>query len=152
VVAGGYPEDGTVSDPVAGSAASITTIAAGEATYWTDLEKHGIAVVAMRETPVPDYSLADCVLKYGRTSAKCMVPTARAISADSPNVLAARDTGGKVPLIDLNQFICGPQECAPVVGNILVYFDGRHLTSSYSKSMVPYLEPRLLTAAPVLAK
>ena len=152
VVVGGYPEDGTVGDPVPGSAASIATIAAGMATYWTDLENHGISVVAMRETPVPDFSLADCVVKYGRTSAKCMVPTAKAILADSPSVLAAKDTGGKVPVIDMNQFICGPTECAPVVGNILVYFDGRHLTASYSESMARYLEPRLLQAVPLLAK
>ena len=91
VVAGGYPEDGTVGDPVPGSAGSIATIATGMATYWTDLENHGISVVAMRETPVPDFSLADCVVKYGRTSAKCMVPTAKAIIADSPVVLAAKD-------------------------------------------------------------
>jgi hypothetical protein len=152
VVVGGYPEDGTVGDPVPGAAASITTIATGMATYWTDLENHGISVVAMRETPVPDFSLAECVVKYGRTSAKCMVPTAKAIIADSPIVLAAKDTGGKVPVIDMNQFICGPTECAPVVGNILVYFDGRHLTASYSKSMTRYLEPRLLKAVPLLAR
>ena len=70
----------------------------------------------------------------------------------SPSVLAAKDTGGKVPVIDMNQFICGPTECAPVVGNILVYFDGRHLTASYSESMARYLEPRLLQAVPLLAK
>jgi hypothetical protein len=152
VITGGLPEAGTVGDPVAGSAASMAAIGAGMATYWMDLENHGISVVAMRETPVMDFQVSDCVAKYGRTSVKCMVPTDKAIIADPPTVRAARDTGGKVPVIDMNRFICGPKECTPVVGNVLVYFDGRHLTASYSKSMTGYLEPRLLKAAPVLAK
>jgi hypothetical protein len=152
VITGGLPEAGTVGDPTPGSAESMATIAAGMARYWTDLENHGISVVAMQETPVMDFQVSDCVAKYGRTSVKCMVPAAKAIIADPPTVRAAKDTGGKVAVIDMNKFICGPKECAPVVGNILVYFDGRHLTASYSKSMTRYLEPRLLKAAPVLAK
>jgi hypothetical protein len=152
VIIGGLPEAGTVGDPTPGSARSMATIATGMAQYWTDLEKHGISVVAMQETPVMDFQVSDCVAKYGRTSVRCMVPATRAIIADPPTVRAARDTGGKVTVIDMNKFICGPKECAPVVGNILVYFDGRHLTASYSKSMTRYLEPRLLKAAPVLAK
>jgi hypothetical protein len=151
VIAGGLPEYGTVGDPVGGSDASFAAIGAGMATYWTDLENHGISVVAMQETPIMDFQVSDCVATYGRTSARCMVPAAKAIIVDPPTVRAAGDTGGKVPVIDMNRFICGPQECAPVVGNILVYFDGRHLTASYSKSMTRYLEPRLLKAAPVLA-
>jgi hypothetical protein len=152
VITGGLPEAGTVGDPTPGSAGSMATIATGMARYWTDLESHGISVVAMQETPVMDFQVSECVAKYGRTSVKCMVPAAKAIIADPPMVRAAKDTGGKVPVIDMNKFICGPKECAPVVGNVLVYFDGRHLTASYSKSMTKYLEPRLLAAAPVLAR
>jgi len=152
VITGGLPEAGTVGDPTPGSAGSMAAIATGMAQYWTDLEDHGISVVAMQETPVMDFQVSDCVIKYGRTSVKCMVPAAKAIIADPPTVRAAKDTGGKVPVIDMNNFICGPKECAPVVGNILVYFDGRHLTASYSKSMTKYLEPRLLKAVPVLAR
>jgi hypothetical protein len=152
VITGGLPEDGTVGDSTAGSDGALADIATGMATYWTDLEHHGISVVAMQETPVMGFLVGDCVAKYGRTSTRCMVPAATAILADPPTVRAAADTGGRVPVIDMNQFICGPTECAPVVGNVLVYFDGRHLTSSYSRSMTKYLEPRLLKAAPALAQ
>jgi hypothetical protein len=80
------------------------------------------------------------------------VPTAQAIVADSPAVIASRDTGGKVKVIDMDKFICGPQVCWPVIGNVLVYLDGRHLTAAFSQTLTKYLEPRLLTAAPQLAR
>jgi hypothetical protein len=47
----------------------------------------------------------------------------------------------------LRAIICGRQECPPVVGNVLVYLDTRHLTQSYAKTLTPYLGERLLTAS-----
>jgi SGNH domain (fused to AT3 domains) len=72
----------------------------------------------------------------------------RSRTPDPPTILASRDTGGKVKVIDMNNFICGPRECKPVIGNVLVYIDDRHLTAAFGQ----YLKPRLLTAAPQLAK
>ena len=94
----------------------------------------------------------DCIAQYGRNSPKCNMPTAKAVIRDPPTVIASRDTGGKVKVINMNNFICGPQECKPVVGNVLVYLDGRHLTATFGQTLTKYLEPRLLKAAPLLAK
>ena len=151
VITSGLPEDGTVANPNPGPAA-FKAIGAGMAQYWTDLENHGIDVVAIRETPLMNFPEPDCVSQYGRTSAKCMVPTARAVPADPPTFRAAQDTGGRVKVIDMDNLICGPTECQPVVGNVLVYLDGRHLTATYAMSLTKYLEPRLLKAVPLLAK
>jgi hypothetical protein len=40
--------------------------------------------------------------------------------------------------------VCGRIVCAPVVGNVVVYRDSHHLTNTYSKTLVPYLQQRLL--------
>jgi hypothetical protein len=40
------------------------------------------------------------------------------------------------------------KECPAVIGNILVYFDSHHMTSSYSRTLSTYLEPRLLASSP----
>ena len=58
-------------------------------------------------------------------------PAAQAIPPDPPTVRAARLMAGKVKVIDMNQFICGHGVCPSVVGNVLVYFDAHHMTSSY---------------------
>ena len=151
MITSGLPEDGTVAHPTPGPAA-FKAIAAGMAQYWTDLENHGIAVVAIKETPLMNFPEPDCVAQYGRTSPKCAVPRAKAIPPDPPTVRASRDTGGKVPVINMDNFICGPTVCQPVVGNVLVYLDGRHLTAAFDQTVTKYLEPRLLKAAPQLAK
>ena len=151
VITSGLPEDGTVGHPTPGPAA-FTAIGVGMAQYWTDLEKHGIDVVAIKETPLINFPEPDCIAKYGPSSPKCAVPRAKAVPPDPPTVRASRDTGGKVKVINMDNFICGPQECQPVVGNVLVYLDGRHLTAAFGQTLTKYLEPRLLKAAPQLAK
>jgi peptidoglycan/LPS O-acetylase OafA/YrhL len=151
VITSGLPDNGTVAHPTSGPAA-FAAIGAGMAQYWTDLENHGIDVVAIKETPFIDFPEPDCVAQHGRNSPKCTVPTARAIPADPPTIRASEDTGGKVKVVNMDNFICGPRECRPVVGNVLVYLDGRHLTAAFGQTLTKYLEPRLLKAAPLLAK
>ncbi len=151
VITSGMAEDGTVGHPRLGQA-DFQAIGAGMAQYWTDLEQHGIGVVAIRETPYLLVNVPDCVAQHGRNSPQCAVRRAKAVTADPPTVLASRDTGGKVKVVDMNSFICGPRLCKPVVGNVLVYLDGRHLTATFSQTLAKYLEPRLLQAAPQLAK
>jgi peptidoglycan/LPS O-acetylase OafA/YrhL len=151
VITSEMPEDGTVDHPQPGPAA-YQEEAAGTAKYWTDLENHGIDVVAIRETPYPVIDEPGCVAQHGPDSPQCTVPTAKAILPDPPTILASRDTGGTVKVIDMNDFICGPAECKPVVGNVLVYLDDRHLTATFGQTLTKYLEPRLLAAAPQLVK
>jgi peptidoglycan/LPS O-acetylase OafA/YrhL len=151
VITSGMPEDGTVGHQQVGAAA-FKAEGAGEAQYWTDLENHGIDVVAIRETPYVVVDEPDCVAEHGRNSPQCAVPTAKAVTPDPPTVIASRDTGGKVKVINMNNFICGPQECKPVIGNVLVYLDGRHLTATFGQTLTKYLAPRLLKVAPQLAK
>ena len=57
-----------------------------------------------------------------------------------PTVYATQVAGGSVPLIDMNALICRPASCPAIVGNVLVYQDSHHLTSSYALTMAPYLE------------
>ena len=151
VITSGLPEDGTVGHPTPGPAA-FKAIGAGMAQYWTDLENHGIDVVAIKETPLIDFPCLTASRSTAgtRPSARCRRPR-RSPPTRRPSV-ASRDTGGKVKVINMDNFICGPKECKPVVGNVLVYLDGRHLTATYAQTLTKYLEPRLLKAAPLLAK
>jgi peptidoglycan/LPS O-acetylase OafA/YrhL len=150
VITSELPELGTVSDPRVGTKA-YADISVGMASYWTQLENHGISVVPIEETPTISFNPPDCVAKYGESSAKCEEPASSAIHSDTPTVQATRLMDGKVKLVDMNQFICGPTECPSVVGNVLVYFDEHHLTSNYSRTMAPYLAPRLFSSSAVLA-
>jgi peptidoglycan/LPS O-acetylase OafA/YrhL len=150
VITSGFAEIGSVAHPQAGSAA-YADIAAGMAQYWKQLQDHGISVVPIQETPAMNFDPPDCVSEYGAASPACDRPAAEAIPQDPPTVQAARLMAGKVKVIDMNQFICRHGICPSVVGNVLVYFDAHHLTSSYVTTTTPYLASRLFSSSAVLA-
>jgi peptidoglycan/LPS O-acetylase OafA/YrhL len=150
VITTSFADMSTMAHPKGGPAARAD-VGAGEATYWSRLEAHGISVIGIRETPsMTNIDVPDCVAQYGPAGTECALRRPRAVDPDPPTSYAARLLGGRVPVIDMNSLICGPSECAPVVGNVLVYLDSHHLTETYSQTMGPFLEDRLLAASPVL--
>jgi peptidoglycan/LPS O-acetylase OafA/YrhL len=124
-------------------------VGAGMATYWRQLQDHGIGVVAIRETPITaGLNGPACVAKNGADTQACAVPKAKAVLPDPPTSYADRDLGGTVPVIDMNSLICGPALCPAVVGNVLVYMDSHHLTQSYAQTLAPYLHDKLKSVLP----
>jgi peptidoglycan/LPS O-acetylase OafA/YrhL len=150
VITSSLANDPTLADPAAGSAARAE-VGAGEATYWAQLQARGIPVIAIRETPdLIHINATSCVAQYGAASPHCQVPRSDADPADTPTSYAARILKGTVPVIDLNSLICTPAECPSVVGNVLVYFDTRHMTQAYSQTLAPFLQARLLAVSATL--
>jgi hypothetical protein len=47
--------------------------------------------------------------------------------------------GTDVPMIDLFDVICPTTKCPPVVGNVMVYRRGSHLSATYVRSLTPQL-------------
>jgi peptidoglycan/LPS O-acetylase OafA/YrhL len=150
VITSDFAQMGSVAHPQYGPAA-YADIAAGMAQYWEQLQDHGISVVPIQETPMMDVDPPDCVAEYGTASPACDRPAAEAIPQDPPTVQAARLMAGKVKVIDMNQYICRRGICPSVIGNVLVYFDDHHLTSSYVETTTPYLAARLFSTSNVLA-
>ncbi|MGH3292075.1 MAG: hypothetical protein ACRDP7_09735, partial [Trebonia sp.] len=71
---------------------------------------------------------------------------------DLPTLYATRADPGTVPLINMNSLICGRIKCPAIVGNVLVYQDSHHLTSTYTLTTAPYLEMRLLKVSKTMSK
>jgi peptidoglycan/LPS O-acetylase OafA/YrhL len=151
VITSDYPGLATVKHPKRGAAAQ-QEIGAGMAAYWKQLAGHHISVVAIKESPDMGLNVPECLSKNPSSPAKCTVPAARALKPNLPTVFAVKAASGSVPLIDMNSLICGPVSCLPVIGNVLVYQDSHHLTSTYALTTAPYLEARLLKASKVLAE
>ncbi len=141
----------TPDHPVNASPAAMAEIGAGMAQYWTQLEKAGISVTPIKESPDLVEDVPTCVEQHPTDLAQCDVPVPVAILRDSPVTDAAKLMNGKVTVVNANSLICGPKVCAPVVGNVLVFGDRHHLTGPYSKSTAPFLEPLLLKADKALA-
>ena len=151
VITSDYQKMASVAHPVLSSPAAMADIGAGMAQYWARLEKAGISVTPIRESPDLVEDVPTCVEQHRSALAKCDVPTSKAIMREPPTVRAAKLMDGKVKVLDLNSLICGPKECEPVVGNVLVFSDRHHLTWPYSETTAPFVEPLLLKANKVLA-
>jgi hypothetical protein len=121
-------------------------VGAGMATYWQQLQDHGIGVVAIRETPIEELDGPDCVAQYGANAQACSVPRSQAEATGQPISYADRTLHGTVPVIDMTSLICGPTRCPAEVGNVMVFFDSHHLTQAYSRTLAPYLHEKLTGA------
>jgi peptidoglycan/LPS O-acetylase OafA/YrhL len=135
----------SLAHPANGAQASAD-VGDGMATYWRQLQAHGVGVIAIRETPLTGLNGPDCVAQYGADAPACSVPRSKAEAPDEPISYAERAVGGTVPVIDMNSLICGPAACPAVVGNVLVYMDDHHLTQSYAQTLAPYLRGKLTGA------
>jgi peptidoglycan/LPS O-acetylase OafA/YrhL len=148
VITSDYPGLATMRHP-AGGAAAQADIGSGMASYWNKLGDGGISVIAIKESPDVGLNVPACLSQH--SAAQCTVPRAQAVTPDLPTVYATRAAAGRVPLIDMDSLICGPVNCPPVVGNVLVYQDNHHLTSTYALTTAPYLEKRLLKVSKTLS-
>jgi peptidoglycan/LPS O-acetylase OafA/YrhL len=104
-------------------------------------------VIVMRDVPRPRADVIQCLerlssdarrLEYGA----CARPRSEALLPD-PLAEAARRVGGRVQLIDFSDTFCDEKICSPVIGNVLAYRDGHHLTSTMAQSFGPRLREEL---------
>jgi peptidoglycan/LPS O-acetylase OafA/YrhL len=121
-------------------------VGTGMAPYWRQLQAHGIGVIAIQETPDIGINAPACVSKYGPSSPRCSVPRGEADVLGQPISYAEQAMGWTVPVLSMNSLICEPTRCTAVVGNVLVYFDGHHLTQAYALTLTPYLSTKLMAA------
>ena len=108
---------------------------------WEVLERAGISVVAIRDTPQPVsagiFDLPECVDSATDAARECSFDEDTALVTD-PQVEATQ----RIPatrLVDMSRYFCTDGVCPPVVGRALVYSDGHHITATYSESLAGFL-------------
>jgi peptidoglycan/LPS O-acetylase OafA/YrhL len=65
------------------------------------------------------------------------------VPVDDPMVIAAERMDGRVTRLDLTDAFCDLTRCYSVIGNVVVYADSNHLSGTYSRTLMPYLGPRI---------
>ncbi len=111
----------------------------------------GADVILLNSTPMLSVDVPECIEEHASALRKCSSPREQAFAPDktwdaasSDRVLAAAPGS---QLIDLNDYICPAERCAPVIGNIIVYRDKHHITTPYMRTLAPMLEKELVAAA-----
>ena len=130
------------SDSVPGH--QVTNTAWGDATVagLASLQAAKIPVAYLLDTPFPQASVPDCVAGHLDNVGACNLHRDN-IYADPGRLatLAATLKSARIPAIDPVSWFCTTQGCPAVVGNMLVYRDGSHMTAHYSRWLAPLVAP-----------
>lgn len=110
-------------------------------TSWRAVQESGARIVVLRDTPQPvSAGIPDapsCVAGSSDYLTECAFDRRRGLVPD-PEVMAA-EADGRVGVVDLTDAFCAAETCAPVVGDVLVYRDGHHVSALYITTLTPFL-------------
>jgi hypothetical protein len=114
----------------------------GYVEMWRRLDRLGIAVVGIRDTPRASFHRVDCLAEHTRDPEECDIARSPTMDAVSPATLLA-DLPDNVILVDVTDYLCTPEVCPAVVGNVVVYRDWHHLTATYAMTLSPMLADQI---------
>jgi len=119
--------------------ATSDAMQAGLEERWSQLQDAGITVVALSNNAGPESDVYECVAQHPSELSTCAFepayPTAKVQQAAAKAVAA--------PVLDLSDLICPGDKCPAVIGDVLVYRQGSHLTQTYISTLQPELDRRL---------
>jgi hypothetical protein len=111
---------------------------------WRAVEAVGSRVIVLANNPSPGINVPKCVDQHRQNLQACTFDRI-AHEKDGTYLMQQQAVAGVpgVKMIDLFDFICPTLRCPPVVGYVLVYRSGSHLTASYVKTLTPRLATSL---------
>ncbi len=108
---------------------------------WHQLDRMGIDVIAVRDTPRFDFRVPECTDRNDREA--CTAPKSASMAPQAPYE-ALTDVPANTRFLDMTDYLCQDEVCHGVIGNQLVYYDTNHFSYSFSKSLAVVMEPQLL--------
>jgi hypothetical protein len=133
---------------------SATAMVAGLERTWAALTHEGIGVAVLADTPQPRANVYQCVAEHPDDLSRCAYDRAQAVAdsaypsqleavralhgttLDASAVVDAQVNHSKLWFLDLTNAICpDDRRCPPVVGNVLIYRSGSHITKTYVVSL-----------------
>lgn len=138
VTSGRQVFDGTKSDDVTAGAEMI-------ARWWIELQEAGIRVVPLLDNPAPDSQVYECAAEHPDELSRCTFDLEEGIARSGTRYqVPAAEIAGVTQLVDVSDIAC-PAEgtCPAVIGEVLVYRQGSHLTNTFVESAVGLLSHRL---------
>ena len=113
--------------------------------YVSTLEKlrsSGAPVAVIEDVPRPSKNVPECVSRSLENLQECAFPREKALEQPRINARAAEEVEG-ASLIDPTPVVCPEETCPAVIGDVLVYRNGAHLTRTYVNTLIPWLGDRL---------
>lgn len=109
------------------------------AAAWRPVTEAGVPVVALSDNPWHDFQPSRCLEeKSSVRSDSCDVSTAEAFPFDDTFRSAAEAVDGAT-YVDMTRYYCTDGRCPSVIGGVNVYRDSSHLTTTFTRTLTPYL-------------
>ena len=100
--------------------------------------------MVLADTPWIGLDVPDCVAAHEDNLAECAVSREVAFARSAGSIqrdAVARES--RAHIIDVTDWVCPAEECAPVIGDVLVWRDAHHLTATYALSLQEMLDDSL---------
>lgn len=113
---------------------------AGFAELVPELRALGAETLVITDTPYPGRDVPICLSDNISRVSNCTYERSEGIRENrhATNIAVAVDNGAQY--LDVSNWICGPDICPVIVGNILVYRDSNHITTTYARWLSPLVE------------
>jgi hypothetical protein len=122
--------------------ASEEAMIEGYASTLERLRSTGAPVALIEDVPHPNKNVPQCVSRSLDHLERCATPRSEALDYPQVNTRVAEDVEG-VRLIDPTPVVCLEKSCPAVIGDVLVYRNGAHLTATYVRTLTPWLGKQL---------
>ncbi|WP_237605556.1 SGNH hydrolase domain-containing protein [Salinicoccus sp. ID82-1] len=99
----------------------------------------GIPVLAIRDNQRFGFNIPEYLDQYGYKSTKEKMLSVETISETMPWSLVENKSPNVHP-VDYTEYFKVDGEYEPIIGNVLIYYDGGHINNTYSSTMGPILK------------
>lgn len=115
----------------------------GYADAWSQIQDAGVGLTVILDTPRPSFDVPECIAENEDNLTECAADRSEAMSSSGyEGMLAAAEATG-TDAIDMSDALCSPEACAPVVGDVIVWRDGHHITATYAETLAGSMERKL---------
>jgi hypothetical protein len=125
-------------------------LVAGMLDAYARLRARGSEVAILADNAGAGFKVYECVSRHPGDLAACAFARNPAGGGRAAQ-LAAAERGGYA-VIDLDDHICPGASCPAVIGGVLVYRQGSHLTRTYVSTLTDVLEQRLVPLVEAAAR
>lgn len=109
-----------------------------------DLRADGIEPIVLGDSPDPPDDVPTCVSAHRSSVQSCAPGVPTDADREVEDAIRAITTDHNVDFIEPRQWLCSQNVCPVIVGNLLVYRDGHHLSNRFVKWLTPVMSEFLV--------
>ncbi len=110
---------------------------------WRLLNRLGVKVIAIRDTPRTTFDRVTCLRDHPRHPEACEIVRDASLDATSPLVRREDELPGNVVAVDLTEAVCTDTICPAVSGSYVMYRDRHHFTATFARTLTSPLRAQI---------